>query len=140
MKKYILLGIALVVLMSILFVVKKQSSMEVNNKTTQIVTSVITYQTLNVVESNDEEYLYLTIRKYQAEEVETVKVKKKLAKDVKSDKSYESTFQYKAGAVEENIKSIFQNAELISIIETDKKGMDQRQDFIQCPSEKVFNL
>ena len=102
--------------------------------------SVITYQILNVVESNDEEYLYLTIRKYQAEEVETVKVKKKLAKDVKSDKSYEFTFQYKVGTVEENIKSIFQNAELISIVETDKKGMDQRQDFIQCPSEKVFNL
>ena len=140
MKKYILLGIALVVLISISFVVKKQSSMEVNNKTTQLVTSVITYQTLNVVESNDEEYLYLTIRKYQAEEVETVKVKKKLAKNVKSNKSYEFTFKYKVGTVEENIKSIFQNAELISIVETDKKGMEQRQDSIQCPSEKAFNF
>ena len=111
--------------------IKSAETSNVKDKTTEIATLVVTYQILNVAESNDEDYLYLTLRKYQAEEIETVKVKKKLAKDVKSDKSYEFTFQYKVGTVEENIKSIFQNAELISIVETDKKGMDQRQDSIQ---------
>lgn len=110
---------------------KSAETSNVKDKTTEIATLVVTYQILNVAESNDEDYLYLTLRKYQAEEIETVKVKKILAKDVKSDKSYEFTFQYKVGTVEENIKSIFQNAELISIVETDKKGMDQRQDSIQ---------
>ena len=110
---------------------KSAETSNVKDKTTEIATLVVTYQILNIAESNDEDYLYLTLRKYQAEEVETVKVKKKLAKNVKSNKSYEFTFQYKVGTVEENIKSIFQNAELISIVETDKKGMDQRQDSIQ---------
>lgn len=111
--------------------IKSAETSNVKDKTTEIATWVATYQILNIAESNDEDYLYLTLRKFQAEEVETVRVKKKLAKDVKSDKSYEFTFQYKVGTVEENIKSIFQNAELISIVETDKKGMDQRQDSIQ---------
>lgn len=111
--------------------IKSAETSNVKDKTTEIATLVVTYQILNIAESNDEDYLYLTLRKFQAEEVETVRVKKKLAKDVKSDKSYEFTFQYKVGTVEENIKSIFQNAELISIVETDKKGMDQRQDSIQ---------
>lgn len=110
---------------------KSAETSNVKDKTTEIETLVVTYQILNIAESNDEDYHYLTIRKYQAEEIETVKVKKKLAKDVKSDKSYEFTFQYKVGTVEENIKSIFQNAELISIVETDKKGLEQRQDSIQ---------
>ncbi len=111
--------------------IKSAETSNVKDKTTEIATWVATYQILNIAESNDEDYLYLTLRKFQAEEVETVRVKKKLAKDVKSDKSYEFTFRYKVGTVEENIKSIFQNAELISIVETDKKGMDQRQDSIQ---------
>lgn len=111
--------------------IKSAETSNVKDKTTEIATLVVTYQILNIAESNDEDYLYLTLRKFQAEEVETVRVKKKLAKDVKSDKSYEFTFRYKVGTVEENIKSIFQNAELISIVETDKKGMDQRQDSIQ---------
>lgn len=130
----ILLGIIFVVVLAGIvyhFILKKQSTIEANDRTTELGTAVITYQILNIAGSNDENYLYLTIRKYQAEEVETVKVNRKLAKDTKADKSYEFTFQYPIGAVEDNIKSIFQNAELISIIETDKKGMEQRQDSFQ---------
>lgn len=136
MKKniFILLGIIFVVaLVGIVyhFILKKQSTIEANDRTTELGTAVITYQILNIAGSNDENYLYLTIRKYQAEEVETVKVNRKLAKDAKANKSYEFTFQYPIGEVEDNIKSIFQNAELISIIETEKKGMEQRQDSFQ---------
>lgn len=110
---------------------KSAETSNVKDKTTEIETLVVTYQILNIAESNDEDYLYLTLRKYQAEEVETVKVKKKLAKDIETNKNYEFTFQYKVGTVEEHIKSIFGNAELISIVETDKKGLEQRQDSIQ---------
>lgn len=130
----ILLGIIFVVALAGIvyhFILKKQSTIEANDRTTELGTAVITYQILNITGSNDENYLYLTIRKYQVEEVETVKVNRKLAKDVKADRNYEFAFQYPIGAVEDNIKSIFQNAELISIIETDKKGMEQRQDSFQ---------
>jgi len=54
-----------------------------------------------------------------------------LKNDIETNKNYEFTFQYKVGTVEEHIKSIFGNAELISIVETDKKGLEQRQDSIQ---------
>ena len=39
-----------------------------------------TYKILNIAPSNDENYLYLTIRQFQAEEVETVKISKNMLK------------------------------------------------------------
>lgn len=96
--------------------IKSAETSNVKDKTTEIATLVATYQILNIAESNDEDYLYLTLRKFQAEEVETVRVKKKLAKDVKSDKSYEFTFQYKVGTVEENIISFILNLLIRTLI------------------------
>lgn len=93
---------------------------------------VRTYHILNITESHDGEHLYLTIRKYQAEGVETIKVSKKLTNNIKVNKPYEFTFQYKHKDFDDtNIKSILENATIISIVETDKLGMDQRQEPIQ---------
>lgn len=88
-----------------------------------------TYHILNIADSNDGEHLYLTIRQYQAEEIETIKVSKKLTNNIKENKPYEFTFQYKDKDFDDNnIKSILKNATIISIVETDKLGMEQRQD------------
>jgi len=90
---------------------------------------VRTYHILDIADSHDGEHLYLTIRKYQAEEIETIKVSKKLINHIQEDKSYEFTFQYKNKDFDDtNIMSILANATIISIVETDKLGMDQRQD------------
>lgn len=86
-----------------------------------------TYQILNIAESNDEEYLYLTIREFQAEEVETVKVKKQFI-DFTEDKYYEFRFKQTIPNIEDNLKSIFDNCTIISIQETDRTGLNQNQD------------
>ena len=90
-----------------------------------------TYNVLNVADSNDENYLYITIRQFQAEEVETVKVQKSLANIVERGNSYEFTFQYTNNNVDNNIESIFVNTILVSIQKTDKQGLEQTQDSIR---------
>lgn len=89
-----------------------------------------TYNVLNIAESDDENYLYLTIKQFQHDEVETVKVLKSIANSVETNKNYEFTFQYENKNIEDNIKSIFENATLVQIKETDKTGLEQIQDTI----------
>lgn len=89
-----------------------------------------TYNILNVADSDDENYLYLTIKQFQNDEVETVKVLKTLANGVEANKNYEFTFQYGNKNIEDNIKSIFENATLVQIKGTDKTGLEQVQDTI----------
>lgn len=83
---------------------------------------------MNIAESNDEKYLYLTIRQFQFDEVETVKVLRSLADTVEINKNYEFTFESSNIEIKDNIKSIFNNATLISIKETDKTGLDEIQE------------
>ena len=89
-----------------------------------------TYNVLNIADSDDENYLYLTIKQFQNDEVETVKVLKSLANGVEANKNYEFTFQYGNKNIEDNIKSIFENATLVQIKGTDKTGLEQVQDTI----------
>lgn len=85
-----------------------------------------TYEVLNVVDSNDEKYVYITIRQFQQEEVETVKVLKFY--DLEVGKNYEFIFKLSDKDIKDNIKSIFENYELINVVETNKYGLDQIQD------------
>jgi len=98
-----------------------------------------TYNVLNVADSNDENYLYITIRQFQAEEVETVKVQKSLANIVERGNSYEFTFQYTNNNVDDNIESIFVNTILVSIQKTDKQGLEQTQDSIIYKIKKYYS-
>ncbi len=100
-----------------------------NNERDNTKTFTKTYNVLNISESNDEEYLYLTIRQFQVEEIETVKVLRSLASDILEGHNYEFTFEYTENKGED-LKSIFNNYKLVSIYETDKVGLEQRQDSI----------
>lgn len=90
-----------------------------------------TYNVVNVADSNDENYLYLTIRQFQDEEIKTVKVQRSLANTVEKENNYEFTFQYTNNIAEDNIESIFANTMLIAIKKTDKQGLEQVQDSIR---------
>lgn len=98
------------------------------NTNTSLKTFTKTYEVLNVALSNSDEFIYLTLRQFQFEEVETVRVAKSLNYDITTGKNYEFTFEYTTEDIEDNIKSIFNNATLTSIVETDKTGLDQVQD------------
>lgn len=87
-----------------------------------------TFEVLNVVDSNDESYLYLTLREYQGEVVETVKVLIELCPDIAEGNNYEFTFESTIPVEDDSINTLFANTNLISIVQTDKTGMDQIQD------------
>ncbi len=87
-----------------------------------------TFEVLNVVDSNDESYLYLTLREYQGEVVETVKVLRELCPDIAEGNNYEFTFESTIPVEDDSINTLFANTNLISIVQTDKTGMDQIQD------------
>lgn len=107
------------------------SNLKLKEKFCRMQNFVRTYKVLNIEESNDEELVYLTLRSFQEEEVETVKVKKELVKDVKEDHTYEFKFNYiEDKKIEDNIKSIFENSELVKVLETTKEGLDQRNDLL----------
>lgn len=85
---------------------------------------VRTYLVLDISESNDENYSYLTLREFQGEEVVTVKVKKELTTDMIEENYYEFKFG-SLGNSEEGIKNIFDNNLLLEITLTDKVGLLQ---------------
>ena len=107
-----------------------------SNKSSQNNPSVLyeftqTYHVANIEESNDYNYLYLTVRQFQFEEIATVKVLRSLASEVKEDENYEFTFQYeypKVELTEGTIEEIFEKCHLISIEYTDKTGVIQTQE------------
>lgn len=98
------------------------------NDVTSNKTFTRTYNILNIADSDDEEYVYLTLRQFQGEEVATVKVLRRLALAIKEDHNYEFTFQYVIKQDTKNINDIFDKYDLISIIETDKEGLNQIQE------------
>lgn len=103
---------------------------EVENKNTIDLNPFIkTYNILNITKSNDNNYIYLTIRQFQEEEVQTVKVEKKLCPNIVEGKNYEFTIKPNF-RVEDNISSIFRNSTILEIKETDKIGLEQIQESI----------
>lgn len=97
-------------------------------KGTNTKTFTRTYNILNIADSDDEEYVYLTLRQFQFDEVATVKVLRTLALAIKEEHNYEFTFQYVIKQDTKNINDIFDKYDLISIIETDKEGLNQIQE------------
>lgn len=87
-----------------------------------------TYMVNLVSESNDYEYLYLTLRQFQSEEIETVRVKRNDFDNCQQDAYYEITFKVTNNDIEDNIKSIFENTEIIKTVKTNKTGLEQIQE------------
>lgn len=81
------------------------------------------YNVLNIAKSNDEKYIYLTLREFQGEEVQTVKVLKELCKDIEVNKNYKFTLKPNS-KVENNIISIFNNSTILKVEETDIQGLE----------------
>lgn len=84
-----------------------------------------TYLVLDMSESNDDKYIYLTLREFQAEEVVTVKVKRELASKIIEDNYYEFKFASTGKSSNVDIKSLFEANTLLSVNPTDKIGLEQ---------------
>ena len=87
-----------------------------------------TYQVLNITDSDNEEYWFLTLKEYQVDEVVTVKVKKEINPNLKEKKSYIFEFEFNGNCITDELKWILENADIVSIKSTDKIGMDAIRD------------
>ena len=73
-----------------------------------------TYDVLNITNSNDINYMYLTLREFQDEAVKTVKVPKSISKIISEQGLYEFTFEY-TNIFPNNIEQIFKKCKIINI-------------------------
>lgn len=114
------------------------NNVDINNNTSNQdnnVSFIRTYNVLNLIESNDNKYVYLTLRRFQDDDVETVRVSRELALNVEANKNYEFTFNINLNEIsrdfeQDDIEDIFKEAKLIKINYTDKVGLEQIQESI----------
>ena len=87
-----------------------------------------TYQVLNITDSDNEEYWFLTLKEYQVDEVVTAKVKKEINPNLKEKKSYVFEFEFNGACITDELKWILENTDIVGIKSTDKIGMDAIRD------------
>lgn len=87
-----------------------------------------TYRVEKIIESNDEKYLHVTLTAFQEEGAETVTIPRKINNNIEEGKYYEFTFSNNKNKLSEEIEDIFKNTEIISMVETEKTGLDQIQE------------
>lgn len=87
-----------------------------------------TYRVEKIIESNDEQYLYVTLTTFQEEGATTVTIPRKINNSMEEGKYYEFTFSNNKNKLSEEIENIFKNTEIISIVETEKIGLEQTQE------------
>ncbi len=87
-----------------------------------------TYQVLNITDSDNEEYWFLTLKEYQVDEVVTVKVKKEINPNLKEKKSYVFEFEFNGACITDELKWILENTDIVGIKPTDKIGMEAIRD------------
>lgn len=90
-------------------------------------TFVRTYEVLNVVESEDNNYLFVTLKQYQVDDVETIKLSKALYDSYIVGDNYEFSFQI-TGTIKNSIKTIFTNSKVLSVNQTSLIEDNQKQD------------
>jgi len=95
----------------------------------EIMTFTRTYHVIDVVLNNSVVYDSFKIQQFQDEEIVVVDIKKELAKMIQVGNNYEFQFRKDADInVEDDIKKIFESYELVSIVGTNKTGLDQVQE------------
>lgn len=83
------------------------------------------YNIDNINLSNDENYLYVSLKKFQTEGVYTIKLPKSISDDLENGKSYEFVFEIDKEYLKDNPDVIFNNSKIINVNETNKQGLEQ---------------
>lgn len=79
---------------------------------------------LSDISPSNDKYLYLTLRKYNDEDLETVKVPLILASHLTENKFYEFTFEYNDFEPETDIKDIFNKCKIINIVPSNMSDLN----------------
>lgn len=83
-----------------------------------------TFKILGIYESNDDKYLYVTIRAFQDEDIQTIRIERNMS-EITEGEYYEFTFKTSKEVDGNSILSLSQNSSIISIEKTDKVGLQQ---------------
>lgn len=130
---YIAFGILVGLIVLVLCCINFRDNDKIFGQKEYTCTFIRTYKVEYILPSNSEDFLYLTIRAFQDEEVQTVKVSKSLLPEIEQGKYYEFEFKPLEKIEQDTILNIYQKSKIISIEETDKIGLEQIQDKI-CES------
>lgn len=131
MKKKLLLFLILVSFCLTGCIFKKEEVFNKNDKLVKVDKNILgksfvrTYRVYHIADSLREKYVYITIRGFNQEDIDTVLVEKSLFSSLEVDKDYEFTFKIINEDIDESIQAIFQNSEIVSVQETDKVGEEQ---------------
>lgn len=117
-----LIIIGIIILIALLVPKREEVSEKKNNKS--ICEYTRTFKILGIYESNDDKYLYVTIRAFQDEDIQTIRIERNMT-EVQEGNSYEFTFKTSKKVDENSILSLSQNSSIISIEETDRVGLQQ---------------
>lgn len=126
-KIVIIIGICLIVISIILVIIininKNKEIMNGSNNYDCTLTEIYNIDNINL--SNDENYLYVSLKKFQTEGVYTIKLPKSISDDLEKGKSYEFVFEIDKEYLKDNPDVIFNNSKIINVNETNKQGLEQ---------------
>lgn len=126
-KIVIIIVICLIVISIILVIIinmNKNKELKKDNKSYDCTLTEI-YNIDNINLSNDENYLYVSLKKFQTEGVYTIKLPKSISDDLEKGKNYEFVFEIDKEYLKDNPDVIFNNSKIINVNETNKQGLEQ---------------
>lgn len=132
-KIVIIIVICLIVISIILVIIinmNKDKELKKDNKSYDCTLTEI-YNIDNINLSNDENYLYISLKKFQTEGVYTIKLPKSISGNLEKGKSYEFVFEIDKEYLKDNPDVIFNNSKIINVNETNKQGLEQTS-FSKC--------
>ena len=126
-KIVIIIGICLMVISIILVIIINVNKNKETIKSSKNYDCTLTeiYNIDNINLSNDENYLYVSLKKFQTEGVYTIKLPKSISDDLEKGKSYEFVFEIDKEYLKDNPDIIFNNSKIINVNETNKQGLEQ---------------
>lgn len=126
-KIVIIIGICLIVISIILVIIinmnKNKEIMNGSKSCDCTLTEIYNIDNINL--SNDENYLYVSLKKFQTEGVYTIKLPKSISGNLEKGKSYEFVFEIDKEYLKDNPDVIFNNSKIINVNETNKQGLEQ---------------
>lgn len=133
----IIIGICLIVISIILVIIinmNKNKELKKDNKGYDCTLTEV-YNIDNINLSNDENYFYVSLKKFQTEGVYTIKLPKSISGNLEKGKSYEFVFEIDKEYLKDNPDVIFNNSKIINVNETNKQGLEQTS-FSTCKENK----
>lgn len=122
--------IIIIVILLLVFYTNIREKNKTSNQKEYDCTFIRTYKVEYILPSNSEAYLYLTVRAFQDEEVQTIKISKSILPEFEQGKYYEFKFKPIEEIKKDTILDIYQKSKIVSIKKTKKIGLEQTQDKI----------